>query len=45
LDQVFEKFGDKKLVLLLDEFDVLDGENSQSEFEDFFSIFELNYIS
>ena len=36
LDQVCEKFGDKKLVLLLDEFDVLDGENSQSEFEDFF---------
>ncbi|MCH2050348.1 MAG: ABC transporter substrate-binding protein [Trichodesmium sp. ALOHA_ZT_67] len=36
LDQVCEKFGDKKLVLLLDEFDVLDGENSQSEFEDLF---------
>ena len=36
LDQVFEKFGDKKLVLLLDEFDVLDSKNSQSEFEDLF---------
>ena len=36
LDQVCEKFGDKKLVLLLDEFDVLDSKNSQSEFEDLF---------
>ncbi|NEO54155.1 MAG: ABC transporter substrate-binding protein [Okeania sp. SIO3B5] len=36
LEQVYEKLGNKKLVLLLDEFDVLEGKNSQSEFEDFF---------
>ncbi|NET29886.1 ABC transporter substrate-binding protein [Okeania sp. SIO1I7] len=36
LEQVYEKLDDKKLVLLLDEFDVLEGKNYQSEFEDFF---------
>jgi len=36
LEQIFEELGDKKLVLLLDEFDVLDGKNSKSKFEDFF---------